>query len=78
MDILTLLKSMDKEQLQKSIEAAKAYLNTDEGKKTAKMLSEGKMPDGQSMPDDLKQAAKAVKDDPAAKKILKGFIDKNG
>lgn len=78
MDILSMIKNMDKAQLEKSIEEAKAYLATEEGKKTAKMLSEGKMPDGGNIPDNLKQAAETIKNDKSAQKILKGYMDKNG
>lgn len=78
MDFLELLRTMDKEKLQKSIMEAKAYLATEEGKKTAEMLTQGKMPDGNNIPDSLKQAAESVKNNPAAQNLLKGYMDKNG
>ena len=78
MDFSAFIKGMDKDKLVKSIEAARNYLATEEGKKTAKMLSEGKMPDGQSIPDNLKEAATAISRDENAQKLLKGYMNKNG
>lgn len=78
MDILALLKSMDKDTLDRSIAQAKAYLATEEGRKSAKLLSEGKMPDGSNIPEELKTAAEAIKNDKAAQKALKAFTSSNG
>ena len=60
MDILSLLKNMDKETLENSIRQAQSFLSTPEGQNAAKMLSDGKMPDGGSIPEELKDAVDAI------------------
>lgn len=70
MDIFNLLKNMDPEILKKGIAQATEFLSTPEGKDAAKMLTEGKMPDGSEMPDSLKSIAEAVKGDEKARDVL--------
>lgn len=70
MDILGLLKNMDKDTLEKSIKEAQRFLSTPEGQNTAKMISEGKMPDGSQLPDELKDMAKAISKDENARSVL--------
>lgn len=76
MDIFSMLKSMDKDTLEKSINAAQAFLATPEGQNTAKMLSEGKMPDGGNIPDELKNAASAISGSKEAQGMLGEFLKK--
>ncbi len=70
MDILNMLKGMDKETLEKSLAAAQRFLSTPEGQNAAKMLSEGKMPDGGDMPKEFKDAASSIADSSQAQNIL--------
>lgn len=77
MDIFNLLKNMDSETLQKSIAQATQFLSTPEGQNAAKMLSEGKMPDGGKMPEDLKAFAQSVKDDEKARNALGEYLKKH-
>ncbi|MBQ8003361.1 MAG: hypothetical protein IJ297_07965 [Clostridia bacterium] len=76
MDIFSMLKNMDKDTLEKSISAAQAFLSTPEGKNAAQMLSEGKMPDGSKVPDELKSAASAISDNKEAQNMLGEFLKK--
>lgn len=78
MDFLALLKTMDKDKLLKTIASAREYLATEEGARAAQMLSEGKMPDGQAIPDNLRNAVEAIGKDENAQKLLKGYMNKNG
>lgn len=78
MDIFSLLKNMDPETLQKGIKQAQEFLSTPEGKNAAKMLSEGKMPDGGDMPEDLKNAAKSISEDKKAQSALGEFLKQMG
>lgn len=77
MDIFSLLKNMDPETLQKGIAQAQEFLSTSEGQNTAKMLSEGKMPDGSEMPDSLKSIAEAVKSNEKARDSLGELVKKS-
>lgn len=70
MDIFSLLKNMDPETLKKGISQATEFLSTPEGQNAAKMLSDGKMPDGGEMPDSLKSIAEAIKSDEKARNAL--------
>ncbi len=76
MDIFNMLKNMDKDTLEKSISAAQAFLSTPEGQNAAKMLSEGKMPDGGSIPDELKSAANTISGSKEAQSMLGEFLKK--
>ena len=77
MDIFSLLKNMDPETLQKGIAQATEFLSTPEGQNAARMLSEGKMPDGGEMPDSLKGIANAVKNDEKARDALGEYLKKH-
>lgn len=77
MDIFNLLKNMDSETLQKGIAQATEFLSTPEGQNAAKMLSEGKMPDGGEMPDSLRSLAQSVKDDEKARDTLGEYLKKH-
>ena len=77
MDILELIKSMDSETLKKSIAQAKEFLSTKEGAEKAKQLVNGSL-DSASVPEDLRKAAEAIKNDKSAQKILEGYLNKNG
>lgn len=70
MDILNMLKGMDKETLEKSLAAAQQFLSTPEGQNAAKMLSEGKTPDGGALPENLKDAVSSIQNDKSAQKML--------
>lgn len=76
MDIFSMLKNMDSETLQKGIQQATEFLSTPEGQNAAKMLSEGKMPDGGALPEELKSAADAIKGDKKAQDALGEFLKK--
>lgn len=76
MDIFNLLKDMNPETLQKSIAQATAFLSTPEGQNAAQMLSQGKMPDGSNMPDELKKLAEGVKDNKKAQECLGEYLKK--
>lgn len=78
MDILSMLKNMDKETLEKGIAQAQKFLATEEGQNAAKMLSEGKMPDGGTIPDDLKDAVNAIGNDKKAQNILGELMKARG
>lgn len=75
-DIFSMLKNMDKDTLEKGIKQAQAFLATPEGQNTAKMLSEGKMPDGGSIPAELTDMAKAVSEDKKAQQMLGELLKK--
>ena len=74
MDILSLLKGMDKDTLEKGIKQAQEFLSTPEGKNAAKMLSEGKMPDGVNISEDLTSLAQSISEDKKAQKMLGELI----
>ncbi|MGM9552505.1 MAG: hypothetical protein ACI3XA_09660 [Clostridia bacterium] len=74
MDILSMLQNMDKETLEKGLKEATAFLSTPQGQNAAKMLSEGKMPDGGQLPEGLKEAAEAIKGDKNAQNMLGELI----
>lgn len=76
MDIFNLLKNMDPDTLQKGIKQATEFLATPEGQNAAKMISEGKMPDGGEMPDSLKNLAEAVRSDEKARDALGEYVKK--
>ncbi len=76
MDIFNLLKNMDPQTLQKGIAQATEFLSTPEGQNAAKMISEGKMPDGGAIPDSLKNLAEAVKKDEKARDTLGELMKK--
>ena len=77
MYILELIKSMDAETLKKSIASAKQFLQTKEGSEKAKSLLNGNL-NTDEVPENLRAAAEAIKNDKAAKKALEGFLNKNG
>lgn len=77
MDILSMLKNMDKDTLEKGLKQAQEFLATPEGMNAAKMLSEGKMPDGEAIPQDLRDAANAIKEDKKAQDVLGELIKKH-
>lgn len=77
MDILELIKNMDPETLKKSIAQAKEFLSTKEGMEKAKQLANGTL-DSATVPEDLRKAAEAIKNDKSAQKILEGYLNKNG
>lgn len=77
MDIFSMLQNMDKETLEKSLKQAQEFLSTPEGQNAAKMLSEGKMPDGGAIPDSLKDAANAIREDKKAQNVLGELIKKH-
>lgn len=74
MDIFSMLKNMDPETLQKGIKQATEFLSTPEGQNAAKMLSEGKMPDGGAMPEALKSVAESVKNNEKARDMLGEYL----
>lgn len=76
MDIMDILKNMDKDTLEKGLKEATKFLSTPEGQNAAKMISEGKMPEGTEMPAELKAAAESVKDNKAAQNMLGEFLKK--
>ncbi len=78
MDIFSMLKNMDKETLEKGIAQAQAFLSTPEGQNAAKMLSEGKMPDGGNIPDGLKDAANMIGNNKQAQDILGELLKARG
>lgn len=45
-DILSMLRSMDKQQLNDAVKKAQEFINTDEGKKTVEKLRRGETIDG--------------------------------
>lgn len=76
-NIFNILKNMDPQTLQKGIQQATEFLSTPEGQSAAKMLSEGKMPDGGVLPEGLKDAANAIKNDKKAQDALGEFLKKS-
>lgn len=76
MDIFEMLKNMDKDTLEKSINQAKEFLSTPAGQNAAKMLADGKMPDGAAMPEGLKEAAETISRDRKAQSLLGEFLKK--
>ncbi|MBR5535491.1 MAG: hypothetical protein IKU60_02450 [Clostridia bacterium] len=76
MDIFSMLKNMDPDTLQKGIKQATEFLSTPEGQNAAKMISEGKMPDGGAIPDSLKNLADSVKNDEKARDALGEYLKK--
>ncbi len=76
MDIFSMLQNMDPKELQNGIKQATQFLSTPEGQNAAKMLSEGKMPNGSAMPDSLKSFAEAVKGDEKARDALGEYLKK--
>lgn len=76
MDIFSMLQNMDPKELQNGIKQATEFLSTPEGQSAAKMLSEGKMPDGSAMPDTLKSLAGAIKNDEKARDALGEYLKK--
>lgn len=78
MDIFSMLKNMDKETLEKGIAQAQKFLATPEGQNAAKMLSEGKMPDGGAIPDNLKEAVNIIGDNKQAQDILGELLKARG
>ncbi len=77
MDIFSMLKNMDKDTLEKGLKQAQEFLATPEGQNAAKMLSEGKMPDGGAIPKELHEAAEAIKGSEKAQSMLGEFLTKN-
>ncbi|MBQ7876475.1 MAG: hypothetical protein IJ316_04215 [Clostridia bacterium] len=78
MDILNMLKNMDKETLEKGIAQAQQFLATPEGQNAAKMLSVGKMPDGGVIPDNLKDAVNVIGNNKQAQDILGELMKARG
>ncbi|MBQ8541398.1 MAG: hypothetical protein IJ435_08000 [Clostridia bacterium] len=78
MDIFSMLQNMDPETLQKGIKQATEFLATPEGQSAAKMLSEGKMPDGGAMPEELKSVAESVRNNEKARDALGEYLKKQG
>lgn len=74
MDIMNMLKDIDPETLKKGIAKAQEFLSTPEGQNTAKLLSEGKTPDGGTLPESLKEVADAIQKDKNAQKMLGELI----
>ena len=77
MDIFSMLKNMDPETLQNGIKQATEFLSTPEGQNAAKMISEGKMPDGGEMPESLRSFAQSVKNDEKARDALGEYLKKH-
>lgn len=78
MDILSLLKSLDKQTLEKGISQAKDFLATPSGQELAKKLSQGNFTDTNLLPPELQNAANALANDKAAQKALGDILNKNG
>ncbi len=76
MDIFSMLKNMDKDTLDNALKEAQRFLATPEGQNAAQMLQEGKMPDGNNLPDSLKDAAKTISEDKNAQNMLGEFLRK--
>lgn len=74
-EISDMLKSMDKKTLQSSINEAKRFMSTPEGRDAMKKISEGSMPDGGKIPDNLKKAAEALSHDPESAKRLAAYFN---
>lgn len=74
MDILDMLKGLDSDALEKGIAQAKKFLSTPEGQSMAKSLSEGKMPDGAPLDENLKNIAEKIKTDENARQMLGELI----
>lgn len=70
MDIFSMLKNLDKDTLEKGIKQAQSFLATPEGQNAAQMLSEGKMPDGSTIPSELTDIAKSISKDKGAQSLL--------
>lgn len=69
-DTFDMIKNMDKKSLGEAVSQAKKFLATDEGKRAVEKIKNGQMPDGAQIPDNLKQAAKALSENPESAKKL--------
>ena len=74
-EISDMLKNMDKRTLQNSINEAKRFMSTSEGKEAMKKISEGNMPDGEKIPENLRKAAEALSRDPESAKKLAAMLN---
>lgn len=78
MDILSLLKSIDKQTLEKGIAQAKDFLSTPKGQELKEKLSQGNFSDTSTLPPEFRDAANALVNDKAAQKALGDILNKNG